>query len=263
MFRKSKLKVLALVTSLGLSAANAEAAQYNYVVEGQTYLGGTQHVDLTLDTVAQTLTVDITVAGLLGRNTVTRDAAGNLVPNGNLPGYATGFTLVMNDGPMPRDADLGTLAMLYVDASDGSGSAQVGAYTYNNPNNFDSYATDGAYIGAGGTDLTATYNADGSSVNFKGVIDLSVINAFGLANGIDNWQGLDFNESVGIWFHPVTLRPGDAVWDSATGDVLYGFNPQDWSGIDLENQRATAVPEPTTMALLAAGGLGAFRRRRK
>ena len=204
---------------------------------------------------------------------------------------ATGYSLVVNDGPEPKGRE-GNLAVLYFDAETDPAAPIVTAYAYNGADsatsfrysNFENTAADGndtpdaivsslndAFVET----ASVTDHADGTRT-FRLALDASGINAHDpLLTPTDRmngdapltWRGLEFANRIGVWFHPYhNIEPvyDDAGFIFADTDAFsalgwrvggnYGF-------LDAADLEARVVPEPAGLALLSFGGLTLLRRR--
>lgn len=186
--------------------------------------------------------------------------------NGDPQSDVNGFYLAMNDGPNPKGKS-GELAFLYFDASNTS-DLKLTAYGYRGadvtswkdgslasgtqaPDKILSSVTNSGWI----NNLNYKLNADGSAtMGFD--IDATLINNHTPkypSNGVD-WDGIQFDNKVGIWFGALEK----AKFKYGTDGFLTDFSFKDRSYVDTSN--LDAVPEPFTMAGLA---LAAFIARRK
>jgi len=171
----------------------------------------------------------------------------------NSQGNAEGFWLVISDGPNPK-SNVNEFTMFYGDHTSGN----LSAYVYNGQNGPGAWMSN-PFIGDYSSDLTATgFNIDATAMNSMN---------FGA-----DWDGTQFSDNIGIWFHPVfdlnaqfnadgtisQFSPSQAFWYDTHMDGDCGTN-------DRGCVTATAsVPEPTSMALMGLGllGLGAARKKK-
>lgn len=128
-----------------------------------------------------------------------------------------GFTLALNDGPMPLDND-DEMAMIFFDNS--GDQPVVTAHNYIEMRDFASY--NGAKLASSlradspfyGIDVST--DADGNTV-YCFSMDATVIQQS--SNG-PNWTGVSFNESIGVWLFPIrnlgTTYGADGYIDSLT-----------------------------------------------
>ncbi len=193
---------------------------------------------------------------------------------GSVPGHSTwktdGFTLAVNNGPNPKGHP-GELALLYFDATGSSPTLSV--YGYNGLNAVTSYydgkpqsgtqtpdrilttKTNTSWV----SDLTNDNNGDGTrtlgfSINVKDIKSYIPINQG--PNGLADWFGLGFDDSLGVWMHPFAKLTTSY---NANG-FLTSWDPKAEGYLD--GRDFTTVPEPATLGLLAMTGLAMIRRRR-
>ncbi len=118
----------------------------------------------------------------------------------NIKGLADGVWMVLNNGGGPKHGSAGQFAILYGDANNG----RLTAYEYDgNGNEWSINKTDGliqSFENAFKVD-----NSDSGARKFSFDIDVTAINAYeptpSNAEGKD-WEGIQFGENIGIWFHP-------------------------------------------------------------
>ena len=173
--------------------------------------------------------------------------------DGNL---AEGAWLVINDGPNPKQADNEELTIYYLDATnivDGYGI--LSAYAYNGKNNSNSWKNSSNFIQSWDKALKVTKTDD--QISFKFSIDATDINSqsqFG-----SDWQGTQFNEKVGIWFHGADGLTTE--YDSNGKLTNFSFEQRGWYAV--ADQDAEHVPEPAlALGLGAAAAVGIVRRKR-
>ncbi len=174
---------------------------------------------------------------------------------------ADAFWLVLSDGPDPM-VDRNEYAIFYGDSSSGN----LSAYVYNGLNSGSSWNTPGEFIQTFGDPFESDSSIAGE-VTFSFAIDASFINSYQPTTpGINDWDGAQFGEKIGIWYHPVVL----ANASSYNADGSLSSFPEIVSGFfDTFNQTTTVtvpnVPESGTLALASIGLIGMIvgRRRRK
>ena len=177
--------------------------------------------------------------------------------NGNL---ADGFWLVVSDGANPK-SHYNEYAIFYGDSYTGN----LSAYVYNGINSSSSWNTPGEFIETFGGSFESDTSAAGE-VTFNFSIDVSGINGYTPTTpGTNAWDGAQFGENIGIWFHPVVFN--DTPTYNADGSLSsFSYGPSGW--YDTANQQTQVVsdvPESGTLALASIGlvGMIAGRRRRK
>lgn len=168
-----------------------------------------------------------------------------------------GFWLVVSDGENPK-YDVGEYAILYADIAGG----QVSAFEYNGQNAPNSFNTPGNSLGFFENAISSNTTASITSVSLS--INVSSINS---AYDTDTWDGVNYDDSLGIWFHPT--RGASFGYDTTTGGpggTLVSFNRGSGGYYDTENDNGLStnkVPEPASLALLLAGGIGFVSSRKK
>lgn len=185
-----------------------------------------------------------------------------------------GYTLAVNSGPNPK-GHAGELALIYFDAESLS-HPKVSVYAYNGLNSSTSYKDGNGALGGNQTPdrLMATGESSkiinieaknvGSRRELNLTLDVSTINAhFPLNPGPSgtDWSGVQFAESLGLWFHPV--RGLDATYNS--NGFLSGWSNTGEGWFDATDHNTTqVVPLPTAGlmgSLTLAGAIGVRRRR--
>lgn len=214
--------------------------------------------------------------------TYNSNTAGNFSNNPSAPGYdsisasyddstsqfswevdysapgAEGFWLVISDGENPK-SNVNEYTMYYGDYNSGN----LAAYVYNGQNGPWAYLNN-PFIG----DYSAAMGGNGSDI-FNFSLDATAMN--GMNFGAD-WDGTQFADNIGIWFHPIfdmdASFNNDGSVDSLSYSNAYWYDTHmdgDCGTGDRGCVTATAsVPEPTTMALMGLGllGLGASRKKK-
>ncbi len=217
----------------------------------------THEFDISYDDTTSSLTLSVTTSNARQNQT------------------ANGFWLVVSDGPNPK-SHLNEYAILY-------GSAQTGdlyAYQYDGTNSSNSWQNASGHLETFQDALTTTsfsddylWDTDNNSgtdydrpfVQFDFSIDVTDINN---AFSGDDWDGMQFDENIGIWFHPFQ---GDLNTD-ANGEKITGMNLAQVHCKDVKGYydtgslptTTTDVPEPAPLTLMLAGlGLLAYSRRKR
>ncbi|MBZ0166886.1 MAG: PEP-CTERM sorting domain-containing protein, partial [Candidatus Omnitrophica bacterium] len=171
---------------------------------------------------------------------------GNIV-NGNLP---DGFWLVVSDGPNPKD-NVDEYAILYADGI----NDKITSYVYDGQNNSNSYQTS-SFIKAYSNELSVTVANGIKTFSFS--LDVTDINNF---LNTPDWDGAQFADMVGIWFHPFVTGGNGPTYDDQWHLTSLPIEAQGW--YDRENKYTHVVPEPATVLLFSSGLAGAAFRRRK
>lgn len=197
-----------------------------------------------------------------GRNILSMDVA----YANNTPLADDGFWFVLNAGGNPKGIQ-NELPIFFGDLKNN----RITAYVYDGQNSPGSWSTQ-PYLKT----YDNAFNISGSSFSFS--LDVTSLNSLNLGG---NWQGINFANDLGIWYHPIAtasfsydhfgkitkLDAIDAGWfDSGvvrtTAKCQAGFA---LTASGLCNPTTTTVPEPGSLALLGLGmtGMGiAFRRRK-
>jgi hypothetical protein len=170
-----------------------------------------------------------------------------------------GYWLVVNDGPDPKNRSR-RHAIIYFDATD-LANPEVSVYRYNGRNDAESYDTPGKLLastrGAARSEIVASAREEGNARIFSLRIDASRLNQFYAGRSdFANWEGIRFDENIGVWFHPVS----GAEFDYDTRRLTNLDGGSGW--IDGSNLTTSVIPAPGLAGLLAAAGLAAVRRRR-
>ena len=168
--------------------------------------------------------------------------------------HPDGFWFVLSDGPNPKN-HVDEYAIFYFDAS--QPSPIVSAFVYDGENNASSFSDPAILLDSSlNSDSKLKASVDGNKFSFTA--DVSDINDAALQGLGDQWQGAQFGDTVGIWFHTFTLG-GETTYDENTGALTsLPINRADF--FDTANQQA--VPEPSSMLLSLVGTLLLFRRKR-
>ncbi|MCA9398957.1 MAG: PEP-CTERM sorting domain-containing protein, partial [Candidatus Omnitrophica bacterium] len=175
-------------------------------------------------------------------------------PNyGHLP---TGFWLVVSDGPNPKN-NHNEYAILYGDLIHN----QITAYVYNGYNSGSSWNSPGEFIEGFDSGELSWYDDSGQR-HIDLTIATSYINSYTPTTpGTNDWDGVQFGEEIGIWYHPLVLSRAKYYQDGSL--KKFSYRKQGWYDIG-HGSTTTPVPEPASVALLGMG-LGAlgFIRRKK
>lgn len=182
---------------------------------------------------------------------------------------ANGFWLVVSDGPNPK-SHVNEYAILY-------GSAVTGdlyAYQYDGTNTSNSWMNSAGHLETFEDALTTTsFNQDYTWTNgdllqdrpfvkFDFSIDVTDINNAFSGN---DWDGMQFDDNIGIWFHPFRSYDG---WfqTSPDGQLITELSKKKTGWYDTGSLPTTTtdVPEPAPLALMLAGlGMLAYSRRKR
>ncbi len=173
-----------------------------------------------------------------------------------------GFWFVVSDGPDPKN-NVNEYAIFYFDAS--QPSAVVSAYVYDGTNSGNSWNNPGNLFASSlnaGSGLTASASTSGSQTSFQFTADVSKINnkanwpaSYNLSN---DWDGAQFDQKVGIWFHTFTLE--EAAKYNSDGS-LKELKIKNSDYFDVANQMT--VPEPSALLLGALGAVSLLIRRKR
>ncbi|MGB4708313.1 MAG: Ig-like domain-containing protein [Fuerstiella sp.] len=209
------------------STADGTEYIYNYNVvtpEGSDAGGDIQQVSTSYNSTTNAFSFRVVIA----------DAVGN--------GRTNGFTLAINDGPNPKGHG-DEMALFYFDNS--GSQPVVTAYNYNGQNDFSSYQDEALVSSLSAdspfTSIEASYDENGNHVFSFNMNATSIVQH---SDGED-WTGVSFNKSLGMWLHPMTnvntTYGDDGYLDS------WSFSAQGW--FDTKDQVAEEVvlfiaPEP-------------------
>ena len=185
---------------------------------------------------------------------------------------ADGFTVALNDGGDPKNEG-GQLALVYFDGTN-LASPQVSAYAYNGEVDQTSHRDGSSAPGtqapdrlfpAGTPGVTATAEdtmSGGREFFFS--FDATSVNAhiplYPNSDGISDWSGISFAESLGIWLHPVTGL--NTAYDSEGFLTNWLGTRQGWFDASSLETEVFLVPTSGSVVLLGLGGFLATRRRR-
>lgn len=144
-------------------------------------------------------------------------------------GENDGFWLVVSDGDNPK-GDVNEYAILYGDLENN----RITAYNYDGRNGPNSYKTG---------DLLGTYEgvfADGGTMDGFDMSMFSIdVSALNTAYDDASWDGVQYGESLGIWFHQ---SAGSDFSYGADGSLAgYSFTDQMW--LDTSNDAANIKGE--------------------
>ena len=234
--------VSTLLLSAGLLASGSAAAtMYSF---DTTYPSGSQGAG---DIAAFSVSYDDATEVLGWSTTIERY-------NGNL---ANGFWMVLSDGENPKN-DVNEYAIMYGDGLSG----EISTFVYNGVNSASSYSTPGEHIKTYVDALTMDLSI-ADEVTFSFNIDATDVNAHDPMNALvatDDWDGVKFDEHIGIWFHAVVFNDAPQY---ANG-ILDSFDYSKQSWYDTGYQKTSVVPVPAAVWLFGSAllGLAGFARRK-
>lgn len=237
---KSSIAGLALAGGL-LASGAADATVYAFDVNnpnGSTGAGDVTYFGAQYATGAEQLSLTSTIAE----------------NNGHL---ANGFWIVISDGPNPK-SNYNEYAIFYGDGLTGD----LTSYVYNGANSASSWNTPGEFIQTFSNAVSVDTSVAGE-VTFDLTIDVSGINAYTPTTpGNNDWDGAQFGEKIGIWYHPVVFSGSGPTYNMDGTLASFSYDKQSW--YDTKGKYTTA-PEPAMGMLLALGlfGMVAARRRMK
>jgi hypothetical protein len=181
---------------------------------------------------------------------------------------ANAFWLVVSDGPNPKGIS-GQLAAIYFDASK-AGTPKVSVYGYNGVNGSSSWYDGASDAGTQSAvkianSLTAgLVNNAFSTVEANGTTTLGMsLNVSGINSKVGNgFEGINFTDNLGIWFHPVTCT--DSAYDAQGFLTKFDFRDQGWFDIagGKTAPKGAPVPEPASIAAIGLGIAAMVRRKR-
>ncbi|MEM7575859.1 MAG: hypothetical protein AAF328_00160 [Planctomycetota bacterium] len=184
-----------------------------------------------------------------------------LATNPHGAGYES-FWLVINNGGNPKTRKQeGKLGMIFFDRNGGDPTLSVYQYTSAGANSW----KNGKLIASSEIDdsfvLASSFEKESSKGERTGsfTLDVSGINS-AMGNG---WQGLMFDETVGLWMHLFDHRKPGAQYGSDGELKQWKFGKHGWVDTDgFATSETNAVPTPSA-ALAGLAGLGLLANRRK
>lgn len=218
---------LCIAIKLLIVAAAAQATFYSYSIDnpaGSTGGGDIKNITTSYSTTSQIFSWEYTI-----------DAIND------------GFWLVVSDGPNPKGID-DQLAILYGDLNNNL----LTAYQYNGLNSSSSYSTPGILLQQWSNVFTTVNTGPGiETTSFS--IDVSGINS---AINSSNWEGIQFGEQIGIWFHP--SRGSNFTYNDDREITAFTRASAGWH--DSSNQTTTEepvdpneIPSPNALLLMVLG----------
>lgn len=238
---KKFIQTCAVAAALSTVAVSAQAAYYTYSINnpsGSAAGGDIKNITTSYSTTAEKFSWEYTVEDI-----------------------NDGFWLVISSGPNPKQALNDEYTIFYGDLT--NNNSILSAYQYNGANNSISYQNPGNLLQQWNNAMTTvSYNTGEKTISFS--VDVSSINN---ANIGPNWEGTQFGEKIGIWFH---ASKGSQFTYNNSGKITgYTYTGQGWH--DSQNQTTTEepldpneIPVPNALLLLGLGLLGmTYTRRNK
>jgi len=197
-------------------------------------------------------------AGAISNVTTSYDTAGQFSWSYTVgksgTAFSDGFYLVVNAGGNPTDSNNG-LAILYGDLDTGN----VSIYEYTSAGTF-SFLDSSNFISQASNVINVSQTATDQTVSFT--LDVAGLNALNIG---PQWQGIQFDDELGYWFHPFV----SAVYDVNGLGVINSIAFEAISFLDTDAEPTTVlaaqatVPEPSSVMLLLAGVAGIALRKKK
>lgn len=171
---------------------------------------------------------------------------------------SNGYWLVVSTGANPNGTAF-QHAIIYFDAIN-LAAPKVSIYRYNGGNDATSYQNPADLLASSQvvspTNIVASASQAAGARTFNLSLDATVINnLFGPPTN-PNWEGIEFGQQLGIWFHPTA-----GTVTTYNGSQLTFFGATQAAGW-YDGALIQTVPSAGSTALLALGGLIAARRRR-
>ncbi len=229
---------LAVVPVL-FSLAPAEAATYTFNrnnLQGNLRTGDHTNITTTYNNNTNLLTWSSTFT----KNALTEGNSGDL---------AEGAWLVLSDGENPKN-NVDEYAIFYLDGL----TNKVSIYNYDGINSANSYLG-GKFLGSTALQVTNS----GNSRTFEFAYDATALNND--INGLfgDEWEGATFGDNIGVWFHGASRLQTAYNSDGS----LAKFRPGVAGWYDVDNEVATSVPEPGSVAALGLFAVAAATKMRQ